>query len=236
MPRRSVSLADAKWPLSMEGAPDRGNLRWSRGEGGSDLDGSRPGGPTRRRERTVHPKPERERDRDVRGRPQRPRRWRTSPARSHASNRGYCGTPKRRSGVRVHPLPRPRGGSQNPSFHTRRKPRGCTGSQRVRVLVVESLGSRHRTNASKGCLSGAASKGDASREVPSPKESDTWLSSPDDQGRPREGEGGALVSRDYPIQVVREEIGLVGRETFEGRDLIRSNHGVRRLGPHAHRP
>jgi len=50
-----------------------------------------------------------------------------------------------------------------------------TGSQRVRVIVVESLGSRHRTNVSKRCFSGGASQGATSREVPSPKEAGTWL-------------------------------------------------------------
>jgi hypothetical protein len=48
------------------------------------------------------------------------------------------------------------------------------GSQRVRVIVVESLGSRHRTNVSDRCLSGGALQGATSREVPSPKEAGTW--------------------------------------------------------------
>jgi len=52
------------------------------------------------------------------------------------------------TGVRVHLLLRSRGGSQSPSFLVKRKFHGSTGNQRVRVVVVESLGSRHRTNAS----------------------------------------------------------------------------------------
>jgi hypothetical protein len=60
-----------------------------------------------------------------------------------------CSPPKRsESGVVKRLLPRLRGGSQNPSFRTRRKSRGRTGNQRVRVLVVSSLSGRHRKDVS----------------------------------------------------------------------------------------
>jgi len=49
------------------------------------------------------------------------------------------------------------------------------GNQRVRVIVVESLGSRHRTNVSECRFSGGASQGATSREVASLKEAGTWL-------------------------------------------------------------
>lgn len=43
------------------------------------------------------------------------------------------------------------------------------------MIVVESLGSRHRTNVSIRCFSGGASQGATSREVPSLKEAGTGL-------------------------------------------------------------
>lgn len=49
VPRRGASFADAKWPLSMEGAQGRRSHHRSRGGGGGGLGSSRPGGPTRRR-------------------------------------------------------------------------------------------------------------------------------------------------------------------------------------------
>jgi len=49
VPRWGVSPVDAKWPRSMEGAPDRESHLRSRGDGRSGLGSSRPGGPTRRR-------------------------------------------------------------------------------------------------------------------------------------------------------------------------------------------
>jgi hypothetical protein len=49
------------------------------------------------------------------------------------------------------------------------------GNQRVRVIVVESLGSRHRTNGSFRCFSGGSSQDGTSRKVPSLKEACTWL-------------------------------------------------------------
>jgi len=82
--RRSASFAHAKWPLSMEGVPDRTNRRWSRGSGRSGLGGSCPGGPTRRRERWSQENRSGRGDRSVRGRSHGPRRRITSPARSRS--------------------------------------------------------------------------------------------------------------------------------------------------------
>lgn len=75
---------------------------------------------------------------------------------------------------RVRPLPRLRGGSQNPSFRTRRKSRGRTGIWRVRVLVVESLGSRYRSDVSKVLVGRSAARRCVSG-VPSLKEATTSL-------------------------------------------------------------
>jgi hypothetical protein len=49
--------------------------------------------------------------------------------------------------------PGPQMGPKTHRVRTRRKSRGRTGNQRVRVIVVESLGSRHRTNVSMGACS-----------------------------------------------------------------------------------
>lgn len=101
-------------------------VRWSRSSGRNDLGGSRPGGPTRRRERQVRRKPERERRQGC----QRLATWAASVDKIPGSvinprNRGECGTPKRRKRCACAPPPPVQdGGSQNPSSRARRKLRG----------------------------------------------------------------------------------------------------------------
>jgi hypothetical protein len=95
-PRRSASFVHAKWPLSMEDTPDRGNRCWSRGSGRYGLGSSCPGGPTRRRESWSHENRSGRGDRGVRGRSHGPRRRITSPARSRSLEEEVNGT--RRSG------------------------------------------------------------------------------------------------------------------------------------------
>jgi hypothetical protein len=94
------------------------------------------------------------------------------------------------------PLPRPRGGSQNPSF-----PLGAQATRMHREPA--STGTRSREfgkQTSVGrigeCLVGDALQGAAAVQVPSPKETVTPLGhNPDDGGRRREGENGAQISR-----------------------------------------
>jgi hypothetical protein len=222
----------------MEVVPDRESRRCSRSGGGTGLGGSRPGGPTRRRERWSDQNRSGRGDRNDRGRPHRPGRWRTSPAWSSSPEPGVNAV--RRSGVRtqrVRPLPRSRGGPQSPSLRTRRKSRGRAGSWRVRVLVVERIGKQTSDERIGGCLSGGASQGVTSREVPSPTEADTWWE--DSLTTRVGGDRAKTVRRSSAVANLgfRERVGLVGCEACEGRDFeTRSNHGVRRLGLYALRP
>lgn len=159
MPRRGVSPVDAKWPLSMEGVPIgqtvaghavaadtiSATLGWEGPREGVK------GGPSKTRSRV---RQERQRF-----------STRTEPSDNiqgtvSSLEQGRVWHAKAESkGVRVHPLPRPRGGPQSPPPLTRRKLGGSTGNPRVRVLVVESSGSRHRTNVSEGYPSGGALQG-----------------------------------------------------------------------------
>jgi len=151
-PRWSESSANAKRPLSMKGVSDRTSRCWSRSSGGSGLGGSCPGGPTRRRERKGPTKTgagEATEASEVghigRVGGEHPRHGR------EPRSRGECDTPKRRHGCAC--APPPPVSVVGPKTH--RDARGVSfadsaGSQRVRVIVVESLGSRHRTNASNG--------------------------------------------------------------------------------------
>jgi hypothetical protein len=78
------------------------------------------------------------------------------------------------TGVVKRLLPRPRGRSQSLSLRTRRKPRGRTGNQRVRVLVVEKF----EWQTSEGRIDGACpacrckATGRDQQQVPSPKETE----------------------------------------------------------------
>lgn len=149
MSRRSASSAHAKRPLSMEGSPGRGSRCCSRGSGRSDLGGSHSGGPTRRRASWSNQNRSERGDRGVRRSVATAASAENIPGTVASLEREAIAA--RRSGetgVRVHPLPRKRGGSQSPSPRARRKSRGRTGNQRVRVFVSRDLGSRHRTNAS----------------------------------------------------------------------------------------
>jgi hypothetical protein len=102
------------------------------------------------------------------------------------------------TGVVKRLLPRPSGRSQSLSRHTRCKSRGCTGNQRVRVLVVEKF----EWQTSEGRIDGTcpAWRCKATRreqqQVPSQKEAEPSEETPDEGGRWREGEIGAQVSRD----------------------------------------
>jgi len=152
--RRSASFAHAKWPLSMKGVPDRRSRCWSRSSGGNGLGGSCPGGPTRRRERWSQENRSGRGDRNVRGWSHGQGGWIRSPALSRSLESEVNGT--RRSGdTRVCVRTPSPGYVVGPKAH--RFARGeslvdSTGSQRVRVIVVESLGSRHRTNVSVGTV------------------------------------------------------------------------------------
>jgi hypothetical protein len=101
--------------------------------------------------------------------------WITSPRTVSNLEQRRMGHAEAESRMRVC-IPSP-GNVVGPKTH--RNARGVSlvdtaGSQRVRVIVVESLGSRHRTNVSDGRLSGGVSQDTTSREVPSLKETGTW--------------------------------------------------------------
>lgn len=150
MPRRGVSPVDAKWPLSMEdvpiGQPVTGHAAAAETVSATlDWEGPREG---------VKGGPSKTRARGRQGRQRSSTRVGSAeniPSTISSLEQGRVW--QRQSGVkgvRVHPLPRPRGGPQSLPLLIRRKPGGSTGNPRVRVLVVESLGSRHRTNVSDG--------------------------------------------------------------------------------------
>jgi hypothetical protein len=99
----------------------------------------------------VPPKPERERRREC----QRSVPWAASadniPGTVTKPRTGVNGTRQSGdSGVRAHPLPRFVVGPKAQHFARGESLVDSAGSQRVRVIVVESLGSRHRTNVSVG--------------------------------------------------------------------------------------
>lgn len=84
-------------------------------------------------------------------------------------------------------LPRPRGGSQNPSFRPRRKLRGRTGSSRVRVLVVEIVWEADIGRTYRRCLRGVSLQGGASRRCLARRKPSPRLDrDPDDWGNGRE--------------------------------------------------
>lgn len=122
---------------------------------------------------------------------------------------------------------------------THRSARGASlvdsaGSQRVRVIVVESLGSRHRTNVSVGACPAARCKARRrerclARRKPVPGREKL----PDDQGRWREGEDGAHVSRGCQSRFSRGDATRGLRSSRGSRSRKGSNHGVRRLGLYA---
>jgi hypothetical protein len=136
-------------------------------------------------------------DTDVRG-------WRHRPSGDKHPRRG-----QRINALRMQPaeaeltgvvkrlLPRQSGRAQNLLRLARCKSRGCTGTQRVRVLVVEKF----EWQSSEGRIEGAcpAWRCKATRreqqQVPSRKEAEPSEETPDDGGRWREGELGAQVSR-----------------------------------------
>jgi hypothetical protein len=99
VPRQGESPADAKWPLSMEGALGRRSHCRSRDGGERGLGSSRPGGPTRRRGH----RPPKTGARDVTGAPEVGRIGRagknTPYAVTASPERGGCGSPKRRKRV-----------------------------------------------------------------------------------------------------------------------------------------
>jgi hypothetical protein len=154
VPRWGVSPVDAKWPLSMEDAQDRESHRRSRGGGGSGLGSSRPGGPTRRRGH----RPPKTGAGDATGASEvgRISRARNNTPRDGegSSERSGCGSPKRRNlGHVMAPLPRPSGGSQNPSRRLARKRQG-------RYREPASTGARSREfgkQTSVGRIGGACS-------------------------------------------------------------------------------
>jgi hypothetical protein len=124
-PRWSASSINAKWHLSMEGVPDRGNHCRSRASGRDGLGSSHPGGPTRRRESRSNENRRGRSDGDVRGRPHRSRRLDNIPGSVANLERGVNVARQAEKRVRVcTPSPGQHGGSQNPSFRARRKSRG----------------------------------------------------------------------------------------------------------------
>jgi len=84
-----------------------------------------------------------------------------------------CGSPKRSKGAVNALFPGHVAGPKTCRFRMTRKRRGRTGNQRVRVLVVEKVWEADIDRTYRRCLSGATSQGVGSREVPSPKETDT---------------------------------------------------------------
>lgn len=85
------------------------------------------------------------------------------------------------------------------------KSRGRAGNRRVRVLVVESLRSKHRSDVSEVLVWRSVARPYASR-VPSLKEAATLYSrNPGDEERSREGKNGALFSRKSSEQELGEE-------------------------------
>jgi hypothetical protein len=137
----------------------------------------------------------------------------------------------------VRPLPRSCGGSQSPSLRTRRKSRGQCREPASTGNRSREFGKQTSDERIGRCLSGGALQGATSREVPSLKEAGTWWEDiPDDQGRWREGENGAHVSRGCQSRFSRGD-GTRGLRSSRGsRSRTRSNHGVRRLGFYAPQP
>jgi hypothetical protein len=175
--------ANAKWPLSMEGIRDQEDRRSSRGGGGTGLGDSCPGGRARRR--VARRKLERERRHGCQRlaasakRGQHPRRGqRINALRMQPAEAELTGVVKRL-------LPRQSGRAQTLLRLARCKSRGCTGNQRVRVLVVEKF----EWQSSEGRIEGAcpAWRCKATRreqqQVPSRKEAEPSEETPDDGGR-----------------------------------------------------
>lgn len=197
---------------------DRTNRPRSRGGGRNGLGDSRLGGPTRRRESWPIQNQTERGDKNVSGLPHGPSSGRTSPARSQASNRGECGTPKRSQGCACTPpppamrrAPKPAVPRQAQAWWKHREPTS-TGA-RSREFGKQTSDERIGRCSSDGALQGATSRG-----VPSLKEAVTWLGSPDDRDRWREGEDGAPSSRGYRTIGIREEHGLSSLMAREGRD------------------
>jgi hypothetical protein len=121
LPRQGESPADAKWPLSMEGAPGRRSHVGSRRRGGSGLGSSRPGGPTRRRGH----RPPKTGAGDATGASEVGgigRAGKNTPCTVKESpGRGGCGSPKRGIGSRDDP----------PSPATRRVPKPVASTRRA---------------------------------------------------------------------------------------------------------
>lgn len=119
----------------------------------------------------------------------------TIPPRTAASlEQGRMRSAEAEHGRCERPLPRPRGVPQSASLRTTRKRRGRTGNQRVRVLVVESLGSRHRSDVSNGACPAQRCKAlrrerCLARRKSSPR---LWIN-PDDGERQRDGEIDAQI-------------------------------------------
>jgi hypothetical protein len=155
-------------------------------------------------------------------------RGRTRPGRSRRAPNG-AGAVRRSegSGHVMTPLPRPRGGSQNPSLPpgaqapgTHREPTS-TGA-RSREVWEADIGRTYRSVLVGRCVARRSVA-----EVPSPKETVTPLGkNPDDGGRRREGENGAQVSRVSFTSFAR------GADSWAEKPA-KARHGVRRLGPHA---
>lgn len=168
--------------------PDQENRRSSRGGGGIGLGDSCPRGRARRR--VAHLKLERERRHGCQRlaasakRGQNPRRGqRINALRMQPAEAEVTGVVKRL-------LPRQSGRAQNLLRLARcllkpGRPRGCTGNQRVRVLVVEKF----EWQSSEGRIEGAcpAWRCKATRreqqQVPSRKEAEPSEETPDDGGR-----------------------------------------------------
>jgi hypothetical protein len=151
---------DAKRPLSMKAVPDRENRCCSRGSGRIGLGSSRPGGPTRRR--------------DKEGPTRTGRETRQGWQRSAASAASVDNTPGTVECLEAEANAARQSGEHGrsvcvPSPGHAVGPKACrfargeslvdgAGSQRVRVLVVKSLGSRHRTNVPEGACPAARCK------------------------------------------------------------------------------
>lgn len=172
-PRRNESSAHAKWPLSMEGVCGQENRSLSQGNGEADL-----GGPAREDPREgVKDGPPKTGARDATRTSEvgcTGLAWDNIPVASESLESGVnVQLAEAEPGRCERSLPRPRGRSQNlPLPHdaqaswTHREP-ASTGA-RSREVWEADIDRTHRR-----CLSGGTSQGVASREVPSPKETDT---------------------------------------------------------------
>jgi hypothetical protein len=146
---------------------------------------------------TAHRKPERETRQERQRLAASAARGRTRPARSRRAPDGADAARRSEgSGHVMTPLPRQRGGSQNPSLPLGAQAPGMHREPASTGTRSREFGKQTSVGRIGECLVGEALQGAAANQVPSPKETVTPLGqNPDDGGRRREGENGAQSSR-----------------------------------------